>query len=164
MEADGGDDGSPGRLEARIGSLLLRMKAGLADILRLKDTGTVGDDNCVSLPEQTLQCRFPPRLPPGRDRCELYSRSRRSNRPISPGIPHASACCTTTSGLAIGRSAIAPSFSGTLRPLHHSHLRDSKEEKLHPVGYVRFDVRSVVLPYHCYMDKGNCLSIWQWIG
>ena len=54
-----------------------------------------------------------------------------------------------------------PLSPGTFPPSHHLHLLDSKEGKHHQACYKRFDLRSVFLLYLCYMDKGNCLSIWQ---
>ena len=65
--------------------------------------------------------------------------------------------------LACSAADPAPTFSGTLQPSHHLHLLDSKEGKHHQAYYKRFDLRSVFLLYPCYMDKGNCLSIWQLI-
>ena len=59
------------------------------------------------------------------------------------------------------KTASVPPFSGKLQPSHHLHLLDSKEGKHRQAYYKRFGLRNVFLLYPCYMDKGNCLSIWQ---
>ena len=37
----------------------------------------------------------------------------------------------------------------------------AKRGKHRQAYYKRFGLRNVFLLYPCYMDKGNCLSIWQ---